>query len=212
MSEGDTHQGSCLSDGLNAGIQLESTAGERSPVSSANDSSRSLRVALACPGVGLEQRGFERVFHDLFHLVKDDLHVTLYKGGGVSNKREVKLRFANRNGWIAKYFPLHKLAGRKPYHLECLTFSIALLYAIRKQNYDIIHVIDPPLARFLFNIRNRFKLNFRILYTEGCAMPPGHYPPADHLQQVAESTYKDAVIRRRVRGVQSALQMIVPGH
>ena len=152
-----------------------------------------LRVALACPGVGLEQRGFERMFYDIFQLAVNDFDITIYKGGGVSNQREIVLKFANRNGLIAKYFPLHKLVGRTSIHLECLTFCIALLYAIRKQNYDVVHVIDPPLAKLLFKFRNWFKLKFRILYTEGCNMPPERYPPADHLQQVSQATYQGAV-------------------
>jgi len=154
---------------------------------------RPLKVALACPGVGLEQRGFERMFYDIFQLLADDNDITIYKGGGVENEQEVVLRFANRNGWFAKYVPLHKLFGRSPIHLECLTFCIALLTAIRKHDYDVVHVIDPPLAKLLFKLRNRFKLKFRILYTEGCKMPPDRYPPADHLQQVSQAAYQDAV-------------------
>ena len=193
MSKGENNRGSGAQEHMNAGERQGSTEGKSSQPGSANARSRPLKVALACPGVGLEQRGFERLFYDLFHLVKDDLDVTLYKGGGVRNQREVVLKFANRNGWIARYFPVHKLAGRTEVHLEDLTFAIALLYAIRKENVDIIHVIDPALTRFLFNVRNRFKLNFRIFYTEGCAMPPGHYPPADHVQQIALPTFEEAV-------------------
>lgn len=158
-----------------------------------DERSRHLKVALACPGVGLEQRGFERMFYDIFQLVADDLDITLYKGGGFSNNREIVLKFANRNGWFAKYVPLHKLAGRTPIHLECLTFCIALLLAIRKQDYDVVHVIDPPLARLLYKFRKWFKLKFRILYTEGCRMPPERYPPADHLQQVSSTAFQGAV-------------------
>jgi len=157
------------------------------------EGTRPLKVALACPGVGLEQRGFERMFYDIFQLISDDIDLTIYKGGGARNDREVVLKFANRNGWIAKYFPLHKLFGRSPIHLECLTFCVALLIAIRKRNYDVVHVIDPPLARLLFKFRNLFKLKFRILYTEGCKMPPDRYPPADHLQQVSLEAFQSAV-------------------
>ena len=141
----------------------------------------------------MEQRGFEHMFYDIFRLAVDDIDITIYKGGGAGNEREIVLRFANRNGWIAKYFPLHKLLGRSPIHLECLTFCIALLYAIRKQDYDVVHVIDPPLAKLLYRFRNRFNLKFRILYTEGCNMPPERYPPSDHLQQVSQATFHGAI-------------------
>ena len=163
------------------------------PTSMQTPMASKLKVALACPGVGLEQRGFERMFYDLFHLVVDNMDITLYKGGGVSSQKEIVLRFANRNGWIAKYLPLHKLAGRSPISLECLTFCAALLFAIRKKNYDVVHVIDPPLARLLYQFRNRFRLKFRILYTQGCNMLPEHYPPADHLHHVSQATFNGAV-------------------
>ncbi len=133
------------------------------------------------------------MFQDIFQLAADDIDITLYKGGGPSKKNEIVLKFVNRNGWIAKYFPLHKLAGRSPIHFECLTFCIALLFAIRSQNYDVVHVIDPPLARLLYKFRNMFNLKFRILYTEGCSMPPDRYPPADHIQQVSQENFKGAV-------------------
>jgi 1,2-diacylglycerol 3-alpha-glucosyltransferase len=151
-----------------------------------------VRVALACPGVGLVQRGFERMFLDLFDLVKDDLDITLYKGGGAQNEKEKTLVFLNRNGWVARHLPLHKLVGRTAIHLECLTFAIALLFALRNQEIDVVHCLDPPLAKLLVRLRGLFGLKFRLLYTEGCAMPPSDYPPSDHIQQVSAVTLEEA--------------------
>lgn len=152
-----------------------------------------LKIAIACPGIGLVQRGFERLLNDLFALVRDDFDVILYKGGGESNKQEKVLKFAHRNGLIPKIFPIHKLFGRTPMHTECLTFVLAMLPHILKEKFDIIHCIDPPLTRVMFHLRNALKLKFKILYTEGCAMPPADYPPADHLHQIAKVTYDEAL-------------------
>jgi len=158
-----------------------------------NEDTRPLKVAMACPGVGLVQRGFERMFDDLFHLLKNDLDLTLYKGGGTVSAKEKNLIFISRNGWFLKYFPLHKLFRRTTQHVECLTFAISLLIATRGKGYEIIHCIDPPLARILYKLRKIFHLNFRLLYTEATAMPPGHYPPADHTQQISQITHQNAV-------------------
>lgn len=154
---------------------------------------RPLKIALACPGVGLVQRGFERLFYDQFQLVRDDFDVTLFKGGGVRRGDEKVLPFASRNGKLVKIFPVHKLFGRTPYHSECMTLALAMLPHLRGGAYDIVHTIDPPLTRLLYRMRTRLGLRFKLLYTEGCAMPPSDYPPADHTQQLSPATLEDAI-------------------
>lgn len=152
-----------------------------------------LKIAIACPGIGLVQRGFERYFADLFLLMAGEYEMTLFKGGGVSTRNEKVLPFVYRNGLLAKFLPVHKIFGRTPIHTECLSFALALLLAIRREKYDIVHCIDPPLARVLYKLRNFFGIKFKLLYTEGCAMPPQDYPPADHLHQVARETLEEAL-------------------
>lgn len=156
---------------------------------------RPLRVALACPGVGLVQRGFERLFIDLHGLLRAHCEATLFKGGGNRTDDERVLRFLPRGGAILRQVPLHKLLGgrRTPMHVECLTFALALLPHLVRGRFDVVHTIDPPLARLLFNLRSALGLNFRLLYTEGCAMPPRDYPPADHLHQISSASFHEAV-------------------
>lgn len=172
----------------------------------ASRASRSIKVAMVCPGVGLVQRGFERMFFDLFHLLKDDLNVTLYKGGGVTSENEKNLIFISRNGWFLKCFPIHKLFGRTTIHVECLTFAISLLISISSKNIEIIHCLDPPLARVLYKFRQLFGLKFRLLYSEGCAMPASDYPPADLMQQVSQVTYEEAL----AYGIPQSYMKVIP--
>lgn len=151
------------------------------------------RVAIACPGVGLVQRGFERLFRDLFDEMRRDFSMTLFKGGGPRTADEIALPFLARGGRAIRYLPIHRLMRRTPMHTECLTFALALLPHLRDGRYDIVHVIDPPLARLLFHLRRTLKLRFRLLYTEGTAMPPRDYPPCDVLHQISAATLADAV-------------------
>ena len=151
------------------------------------------RIAMACPGVGLEQRGFERYFRDLFHLVEDEVAITLFKGGGPNTEREKVLLFARRNGLLPKLFPVHALFGRSPIHSECMTFALALLPHLISGRFDVVHCIDPPLTRLLFHLRRVLGMRFALLYTEGCAMPPADYPPSDHMQQISRITYGQAL-------------------
>src|SRR5205814_1267296 len=88
---------------------------------------RPLKIAIACPGIGLVQRGFERLFADQFQLVRDDFDVTLFKGAGPCSRNEKVLPFVSRTGKLVKIFPVHKLFGRTPYHSECMTLALAML-------------------------------------------------------------------------------------
>ncbi len=159
----------------------------------ANEGKRPVRVAIVCPGVGLVQRGFERLFYDIFKLTQGELDATLFKGGGLESEHEKVLSFLPRNGRFLQIFPIHHLIGRTPIHIECLTFVLALLPHLRGGRFDVVHCIDPPIARLLFHLRRMLGLRFRLLYTHACTMPSGNYPPADHLQQVSRETYDEAL-------------------
>ncbi len=151
-----------------------------------------LRVAIACTGVGQVKRGFERYFADLHRVLGDRIDITLFKGGGRSQGRERRIHCISRVGWLHRVLPLHLLMGRTPYHTECLTFVAGFYPRVRLGGFDVVHCIDPPVARLMFWMRRIFGGNFRLLYTEGCAMPPGDYPPADHVHHVAMQAYTDA--------------------
>lgn len=153
---------------------------------------RPLKVAILCPGVGLVQRGFERLFRDLFDEVSGHCDVVLFKGGGPQSEREKRVAFLARGGAFLRYVPLHKLIGRTPMHIECLTFALSVLPSLIAGKFDVVHAIDPPLARILFHLRRVTGAKFRLLYTEGTAMPPEDYPPADHIHQISAATFADA--------------------
>ncbi len=173
---------------------------------SGHGSGRAPTIAIACPGVGLVQRGFERFSEDLFHVLKDDLDITLFKGGGAASEREVVLKFASRNGALTRFLPVHALFGRTRMHSECMTFALALLPHLARGRFDVVHCIDPPLARVLSMLRTRLGLQFRLLYTEGSTMPPSDYPPSDHIQQIAEETHREAL----AAGIPASRMTVLP--
>jgi glycosyltransferase involved in cell wall biosynthesis len=156
--------------------------------------------------VGLVQRGFERLFADLFRVLGSEVDVTAFKGGGPPTGRERVLRFAARNGPIPRILPVHKLVRRTPYHTECGTFALALLPQLVRGGFDVVHVIDLPLASILFHLRNLLGLRFRIVYTEGTLAEPRYYPPADHMHQVSGAAYGDALRW----GVPASYQTLIP--
>lgn len=151
------------------------------------------RVAIASPGIGLVQRGFERMFTDLFAVVREDLDVTMIKGGGPLGERELVPAFLPRNGRFLQTIPLHWLIGRTRFHFECLTFALGMLPWLRAGRFDLVHVIDPPLARTLFHLRRSLRFRTRLLFTEGTAMPPQGYPPADHIHHISSVMFDESV-------------------
>lgn len=163
-------------------------------------------MALACPGVGLSQRGFERMFYDLFKLVEHDVDVTLFKGGGPTSAHEKVPVFLPRNGRFLQAVPVHALVGRSAIHAECLTYALGLLPHLWRGGFDVVHCIDPPLTRVLFKLRRLLGLQFRLLYTHGVTMPPGDYPPADHLHHVAVGPHAEAL----AAGIAADSMTVVP--
>jgi glycosyltransferase involved in cell wall biosynthesis len=164
------------------------------------------RVALACPGIGLVQRGFERMFSDIFRVVGTDVDLTLFKGGGRPGPRERVLRFMARNGPLPRVLPVHRLLRRTPYFVECESFALAMLPHLLRGGFDVVHVIDLPLAKALFRLRRLLGLGFRLLFTEGANAEPRYYPPADHIHHVSPQALDDAVRQ----GVPASFQTLIP--
>ncbi|MFY7913426.1 MAG: glycosyl transferase family 1, partial [Rubrivivax sp.] len=48
-----------------------------------------MKIALLCTGLGNIYRGHEVFARELFDLLKDDLDITLFKGGGTAAPREL---------------------------------------------------------------------------------------------------------------------------
>ncbi len=133
------------------------------------------------------------MFTDVFKLMEGELDVTLFKGGGPAGAREKVPIFLPRNGRFLKLFPIHRLVGRTSMHVECMTFALAMLPYLRAGRFDVVHCIDPPLARILYKLRRLFGMRFRLLFTHGAGMPPSAHPPADHLQEVALDDYEEGL-------------------
>jgi glycosyltransferase involved in cell wall biosynthesis len=152
-----------------------------------------MKVALACTGVDQVQRGFERMFRDLFETLKPDLDVTLFKGGGRSKEREVRVPCIRRTGRLARVLPLHALAGKTPYHAECFTFSIGLHRRLVQGAFDLVHMIDAPLAKMVLRRRDAAGARYRVLYVDGSEIDYAHHPRADFVQHVTKPAYDAAV-------------------
>jgi glycosyltransferase involved in cell wall biosynthesis len=143
-----------------------------------------LKVAIVCPGIGECQRGFERLFSGLFTTLRGHLDVVLFKGSGDCAGDECVPSFLRRNGTFNHLLPLHRLFGKTAYHTESLTYGLGLLPHLRRGAFDVVHTIDPPLAKVLWRLRPLSGGSYRLLHTIACYMPHEFYPGAEHIHHI----------------------------
>jgi glycosyltransferase involved in cell wall biosynthesis len=146
------------------------------------------RVALVCAGVGYVNRGFERMTRDIFETLGDDVDVTLFKGAGASNAREIVLRVPRRTD------PHARLLGvERALKLEYASFAARLLPRLRGDRFDVVHYLEPYLGNVLAAARRRLGLRFSLLLTDGLGLTRRSSSRAD-VVHVLTPLARDALI------------------
>lgn len=142
-----------------------------------------MKVAFACPTVGQTRRGYESHVTGLFRLVRDEVDATLFKGGGASEPDERVLRHLRRTGILNRLFADRFRWPR--YHLEFVTFAAALFPHLVRGGFDLVYIIDPPLARALHAWRRIARGRFAILFTSAGPQPFDPSRWVDHVHCVS---------------------------
>lgn len=147
-----------------------------------------LKIAIVSIGIGRVQRGFERYFYDLFLAVREEINVTLYKSAGAPDSREKIPPLLGIATKIARVLPLSRWDGSdyQEYKRDCLAFAFCLLPELLRHRFDVIHIIDPPLAIVLQHLMRAFRIRTRLLLCDGCLIPPKYYPPSAHVQVTSQ--------------------------
>jgi hypothetical protein len=133
------------------------------------------------------------MFTDLFSVLQDQLDATLFKSGGARNSHEKIPPLLGATTAIARTLPLGGHAGGAKYRGDCLAFGLSLLPELIYSRFDIIHCVDPPLAKVLQHFKRTCRLRSRLLFTEGCRMPPQYYPRVTHVHHVGLFAFQQAV-------------------
>ena len=166
----------------------------------------SRRVALVSVGIGRVQRGFERMFTDLFNVLQDRIDVTLFKSAGSCGPRERIPRLLRPATTLARRLPFGDHAGGPRYKADCLAYGLSLLPYLLRERFDIVHCVDPPLADVLQHLRRISGLRSRLLFTEGCRVPPEYYPRVAHVHHVGEFAFRQAV----QKGIAESHMTLIP--
>jgi 1,2-diacylglycerol 3-alpha-glucosyltransferase len=149
-----------------------------------------MKVALLCSGLGVIRRGHEVFARDLFDLLKHDLDISLFKGGGEATERELVAPNIPRNskalaGVHALASPKWMAAAQEQERLraEGESFTWGALPALLAGGYDIVHTLEREVCTTLWVNRHLFARTPRILWSNGGAIAARNQPPCDFVQE-----------------------------
>jgi len=149
-----------------------------------------MRIALLCSGLGHIRRGHEVFARDLFDLLKADLDITLFKGGGDPAAREMVVPNLPRNspaltGAHALASPKWMAAAQEQERLraEGESFTWGAMPALLSGGFEIVHTLEREVCTTLWANRHLFARTPRILWSNGGAIPARKQPPCDFVQE-----------------------------
>lgn len=149
-----------------------------------------MRIALLCSGLGHIRRGHEVFARDLFDLLKPELDVTLFKGGGEPAECEVLAPNIPRNDQALA--GVHALASAKwmaaaqeqeRLRAEGESFAWGAMPMLLAGKFDIVHTLEREVCNTLWRNRHLFARTPRILWSNGGAIPARQQPPCDFVQE-----------------------------
>lgn len=149
-----------------------------------------MKVALLCSGLGHIQRGHEVFARDLFTLLRSDLDITLFKGGGEPADGEVVIDNLPRLSPLLR--DVHVPASPKwqeaakeqeRIRIEGETFAYAALRHLMAGGYDVIHCLEQEVCNVVFDNRHLFAKTPKIVFSNGGAIPAAALPRCDFVQE-----------------------------
>ncbi len=155
----------------------------------------SMKVALVSTGLGNVRRGFEVFFQTLFEKLSGKIDVTLLKGGGVAEgPHENVLPNLSRDSGLWKALGMHEKNFWKRYRVEQLSFLVPLLLSARKHRFDILHVSEYHLGRYLKILGNRLLPDApSVVLHNGHPLLPAQYTIFDQVQHLTEYFYLQGI-------------------
>ncbi len=145
---------------------------------------KTIKVYLACTGVGIINRGVETFARECFYGLQstEGLQIELFKGAGEEKPDEHRLWNLPRNGKLAPF--LGKFIRRNSYVVEQLSSFLPFVSHIKKGKPDIILYSDSNLGFQLYWWRKQIGVPYRLLFSNGGPCNPP-FTRTDYVQQVA---------------------------
>ena len=144
------------------------------------------RVALVCAGLGVVNRGFERLALDMHELLRDDFDITLVRGGGPDAPGELRLRVPRRNEW-----PLSTLGFDRALAVELAAFAVRLAPSLLRGRFQVVHYLEPYLGNLLYALRARLGLRYTLLLTDGVGLSAASSRRADFVHVATPRAFQE---------------------
>lgn len=164
-----------------------------------------IKVFFVCSGLGRIHRGLESFTRQAFDALKEQpgSQIILFKGAGRSSANEKALWNLPRRTRTARR--IGALIKRNTHFVEQITFSLSLLWHIRKEKPEVIFFSDGNIGNFLWHWRRLAGGNYKLLFSNGGPLSPP-FPRWDKVQQVAPSHVQHAL----KMGESAEKQIVVP--
>lgn len=158
-----------------------------------------MKIALLCSGLGNVYRGHEIFARDLFELLKKDIDITLFKGGGDSLPNERVIDNIPRNSGSLDHIHLavspkweSAIREQERLRVETETFAYAALNPLLEGNYDVIHCLEQEVCNILYRQRHLFEKTPKIVFSNGGAIPAHNLPECDFVQEHTDYNLKQS--------------------
>ena len=156
-----------------------------------------MKVTLFCPGLGFIQRGFETLTREVYYAVKKSskLTVTLFQGDGEQCEGATQIWAPRRNSFFWELPLLRNFRYRKylSYQLECLVFTIPLIWHCFRKKPELIYFSDSSPAEILMKLRKLISPKTKFLYCNGAPAPPEVYKRYDFVQVMTPKHHQEAL-------------------
>lgn len=164
-----------------------------------------MRIAMLCSGLGNVLRGHEVFASSVFDALRDELDITLYKGGGNPGKREVVVPHIPRYAPVLdnihlvgpKKWRISEEEGRRQ-EIEFETFAYAALKSLLNGGYDIIHCAENTVSNIIYENRLLFANVPKIVYHNGGALLRRKLPACDFVQELTRFNLKRSATAKSV--------------
>jgi len=147
-----------------------------------------MKIALVCTNLGDAWRGLERFTLELFNVVKEDLPITLFGCRLNGRPNEVSLPCLKDDALLS----IFKGRKRDNDYFQQLSYALSFIPFVAWQRYDVVHYSQMDLGIFLWHAKQRFKLKYKILFTNWGLEDRSCFRP-DYLQEITPSGYQRTI-------------------
>lgn len=149
-----------------------------------------MKIALLCAGLGNIYRGHEIFARDLFELLKDDVDITLFKGGGSPARQEIVIANISRNSELLRDVHVavspkwaEAVKEQERLRIEAETFAFGAMGALMEGGYDVIHCLEQEVCNVIYANRHLFAKTPKVVFSNGGAIPAKRLPACDFVQE-----------------------------